>query len=254
MITLKTPEELQKMREGNRMVTEIMARLLDTVRPGIATSELDQLAEVLIRRRNAKPAFKGYRGYPATICASVNEVVVHGIPNDRVLREGDILSIDLGLSFEGYFADIARTVPVGQVSVQAQRLLEASRKAFFAGFNAAWAHNRVGDISAAVQGSAESMGYSVVRDFVGHGIGMQMHEEPQVPNFGEPKSGARLRVGMTLAIEPMLNIGGFEVQVMDDHWTVVTRDRSLSAHYENTVAVTENGPEILTMLAGGELV
>lgn len=253
MITLKTPEELQRMRQSNRMLTEIMAKVLDTVRPGVATSELDTLAETLIRRRNAKPAFKGYRGYPSTICASVNEVVVHGIPNDRVLKEGDILSIDLGLSFEGYFADIARTVPVGQVSVEAQRLLEASRKAFRAGLKAAHSSNRVGDISCAVQTTAESLGYSVVRDFVGHGIGVQMHEEPQVPNFGEPNSGSRLRVGMTLAIEPMLNVGGFEVQILDDHWTVVTKDRSLSAHYENTVAITDNGPEILTRLADGEL-
>lgn len=242
------------MRESNRMVAEVLAEVLETVRPGVTTLELDQLAASLIRSRGAKSAFKGYRGYPATICASVNECVVHGIPNGQMLKEGDIISIDLGLSYKGYFGDMARTVPVGQVTSEVKRLLDAVRGAFRAGFEAARVDKRIGDISSCVQRYAESRGYSVVKDFVGHGIGVEMHEDPQVPNFGQPGSGARLRPGMTLAIEPMVNLGKPEVQIFDDNWTVVTRDRQLSAHYENTIAVTDEGPEILTVLSDGELV
>lgn len=253
MITLKTPRELDSMRESNRLVTEIMVQVLESVRPGITTRELDQMAAALIRSRGAKSAFKGYRGYPATICASVNEGVVHGIPNERALKEGDILSIDLGLSFRRYFADIARTVAVGKASPEAERLLQVARGAFYAGFRLARRNNKVGDISYAIQEFVESQGCTVVRDFVGHGIGVAMHEEPQVPNFGFANTGMVLRSGMTLAIEPMVNAGRPEVQVLEDHWTVVTKDRSLSAHYENTVAITDKGPEILTVLSSGEL-
>jgi len=253
MISLKSSAELDLMRESNRMLAEIMAEVLESVRPGIATRELDQMAATLIRNRGARSAFKGYRGYPATICASVDEGVVHGIPNEIPLEEGNILSIDLGLRYNNYFADIARTIPVGKVSEQSIRLIEAARGAFFAGFERAQPGGRIGDISHAVETYAVSKGYSVVRDFVGHGIGIEMHEEPQVPNFGMPDTGSQLRPGMTIAIEPMVNMGRPEIEVLSDRWTVVTRDRLPSAHYENTVAITEDGPEILTVLATGEL-
>ena len=253
MIKIKGSRELEQMRKSNRMVAEVLAKLMESVKVGVTTRQLDEMAAMLIRSKGARAAFKGYRGYPATICTSINQCVVHGIPTDRALEEGDILSIDLGLVYDGYFADVARTIPVGRISRDAADLLIASRDSFRAGLEMARPNNRVGDISYAIQQRAESMGYSVVRDFVGHGIGEEMHEDPQVPNFGRPNSGARLRAGMTLAIEPMVNIGGPEVEVLEDKWTVVTKDGALSSHYENTVAITNDGPEILTALSDGEL-
>lgn len=233
------------------MVAEILRRAVDKVRPGVTTKEIDKFVYDEIHRRGARPAFLGYRGYPNSVCASINEVVVHGIPSDRKLKEGDILSLDIGLEFDGYYGDNALTVPVGEVSAEAHRLMEACDEALSAGIAQACEGNRVGDISYAVQKYAEDRGYGVVRDFVGHGIGRKMHEEPQVPNFGMPGDGKRLRAGVCLAIEPMLNIGTHEVEVLSDNWTVVTRDRKLSAHFEHTVAITDDGPEILTLANRG---
>ncbi|NLY29920.1 MAG: type I methionyl aminopeptidase, partial [Firmicutes bacterium] len=214
--------------------------------PGITTASLDALAEEFIRDHNAIPAFKGYNGYPASICVSVNEEVVHGIPGARVLKGGDIVSIDIGVVVDGFYGDMARTYPVGEISEEAKRLISVTETALKKGIAAAVVGNRISDIGHAVQSCVEAHGMSVVRDFVGHGIGRNMHEEPQIPNFGRPGYGPRLKPGMVLAIEPMVNVGGWEVVVLSDNWTVVTADRSLSAHFEDTVAVTEGGPLVLT--------
>jgi methionyl aminopeptidase len=216
------------------------------VQPGVTTAELDQIAEDFILARGARPAFKGYNGFPASICASVNEQVVHGIPGLRRLESGDIIGIDIGAEINGYFGDSAITLPVGEVSQNALNLLKATEESLYAGISMAIEGNRLSDISHAVQSCVESRGFSVVRDFVGHGIGKSMHEEPQVPNFGKPGRGPRLKAGMTLAIEPMVNIGAYEVQTLPDNWTVVTKDASLSAHFEHTIAITGKAPEILT--------
>jgi len=247
-IILKSPQEIEKMRSSNRIVAEILQRVAAAVRPGARTRELNALAEELLRKYKARSAFKGYNGYPAVLCTSVNEEVVHGIPSDRVLKEGDIVSLDFGAVWEDYYGDAAITVPVGEISAEARRLLRVTEEALGKAIEQARPGNHVGDISAAIQGYVESRGFSAVRDFVGHGIGRFMHERPQIPNFGFPGRGIRLKPGMTLAIEPMINAGGYGVEVLEDGWTAVTRDRSLSAHFEHSVAVTENGPYILSQL------
>ena len=247
-IILKSPQEIERMRSSNRIVAEILQKVAAAVRPGVKTRELDALAEDLLRRYTARSAFKGYNGYPAVLCTSVNEEVVHGIPSGRVLQEGDILSLDFGAVWDDYYGDAAVTVPVGAISEEARRLLRVTEEALGKAIEQARPGNHVGDISAAIQGHVESRGFSAVRDFVGHGIGKFMHERPQIPNFGLPGRGVRLKPGMILAIEPMINAGGYAVEVLEDGWTAVTRDRSLSAHFEHSVAVTENGPYILSQL------
>ena len=235
------------MRAAGRLVGEVLSALTLRVAPGVTTAELDEIAEKLIADAGATPAFKGYHGYPATICASINEEVIHGIPSGkRVLQEGDILSIDVGASLEGYYGDSAITLPVGQVSEEAATLLRVTEEALYKAIEVAKPGGRVSDIGHAVQRHVESYGFSVVREFVGHGIGQRMHEEPQVPNYGEAGRGPRLTEGMVLAIEPMVNAGKPAVKVLSDGWTAVTRDKSLSAHFEHTVAVTANGAWILT--------
>lgn len=249
-VELKGPEEIARMREAGRIVCEILDELEKAVAPGVTTWELDALAEKLIHQKGARPAFKGYHGFPACLCASVNEEVVHGIPSKtRKLAEGDLMKLDFGVVYKGYFGDSARTVPVGKVSPEARALVEATREALRKAIGAAVPGNRIGDIGHAVQSHVEGRGFSVVRDFVGHGIGKTLHEEPQVPNFGRPGQGMKLRPGMVLAIEPMVNAGTHEVQVLDDDWTAVTLDRKLSAHFEHTVLVTDGGPEVLTRRA-----
>lgn len=248
MIIIKTDMEIEYMRRAGKLVGETLARLEEVVKPGITTAEIDRIAEEFILKNNAKPSFKGYQGFPASICASVNEEVVHGFPSNRVLQEGDIISVDCGAILNGYQGDAARTIAVGKVSDDAQKLIDVTKESFFKGVDHAKVGNRLTDISSAVQVYVESFGYSVVRDFVGHGIGRDMHEDPEVPNFGRPGRGPKLSHGMVLAIEPMVNIGKYYVRVKPNGWTVVTEDGSLSAHYENTVAILNNGPEILTLV------
>ena len=247
MIVCRSAAELERMRAAGRLVGEVLTALTPRVAPGVTTAELDDIAEKMITDAGAIPAFKGYHGYPATICASINEEVIHGIPSgQRVLREGDILSIDVGASLEGYFGDSAITLPVGQVSEEAARLLTVTEEALYKAIEVARPGGRVSDIGHAVQKHVEAYGFSVVREFVGHGIGQRMHEEPQVPNYGEAGRGPRLAEGMVLAIEPMVNAGKPAVKVLSDGWTAVTRDKSLSAHFEHTVAITASGAWILT--------
>lgn len=248
MIIIKNDMEIEYMRRAGRLVGETLAKLEEMIKPGITTAELDKIAEEFITKHNAKPSFKGYNGFPASICASVNEEVVHGIPASRVLQEGDIISIDCGAILNGYQGDAARTVPVGKISKEAEKLIEVTKESFFKGIEYAKVDNRLSDISSAIQTYVESFHFSVVRDFVGHGIGKDMHEDPEVPNFGRPGRGPKLRHGMVLAIEPMVNIGKYHVTVQSNGWTVVTNDGSLSAHYENTVAILNNGPEVLTLI------
>lgn len=247
MIYRKSAAEIGLMREGGKAVARILERMRDVVRPGVPTSEIEQEAEGMSRTLGIVPAFKGYMGYPSSICVSINDEVVHGIPSEkRLLKGGDIVGLDFGAVYQGYYADAAITLPVGELEGEAEHLLKVTREALFKGIEAAVVDNRVGDISHAVQNHVESHGYSVVKTFVGHGIGRKLHEEPQVPNFGSPEWGARLKEGMTLAIEPMVNAGSDGIRVLDDGWTAVTMDGSLSAHFEHTVAVTANGPMILT--------
>ena len=247
-IILKSPQEIERMRRSNRIVAEILEEIKSLARAGITTRELNERAEELLAQRKARSAFKGYNGYPAVLCTSVNEEVVHGIPSGRVLREGDILSLDFGAIYDDYYGDAAITLAIGRTSEEAERLMRVAEEALYLAIDRARPGNRLQDISAAVQGHVESHGFSVVRDFVGHGIGQQLHEKPQIPNFGEAGRGVRLKPGMTLAIEPMINAGGYEVRVLQDGWTAVTKDGSLSAHFEHSVAVTENGPYILSKL------
>lgn len=247
MINLRTKEEIEKLRRSNRLVAQALLKVREAIRPGVRTAELDRIAEETIRKGGGRPAFKGYRGYPANLCVSVNEEVVHGIPGPRRLQEGDIVSLDLGVLMDGYYGDAAITVPVGKISEEAQKLIKVTEEALHKGIEKARVGNRLYDISHAIQSWVESFGFSVVRDFVGHGIGRQLHEEPQVPNFGSPNQGPRLMVGMVLAIEPMVNAGGWQVKVREDGWTVVTADGSLSAHFEHTIAITEEGPDILSL-------
>jgi methionyl aminopeptidase len=247
VITCRSAAELERLARVNGLVARVLSELMSAVRPGVTTRQLDELAERRLREGGAVPAFKGYHGYPATICASVNEQVIHGIPNDRPLAEGDILSIDLGAKLDGFFGDSAVTVPVGRVSPEAERLLAVTRESLERAIAVVKAGARVHDIGAAVQQHVEAHGYSVVREFVGHGIGTALHEEPQIPNYGTPGRGSRLAEGMVLAIEPMVNAGKAAVKVLTDGWTAVTRDGSLSAHFEHTVAVTETGCRVLTV-------
>jgi len=246
MIELKNANRLDRMRIAGRIVGETLALMRELARPGITTLELDRKAEEYIRAQGAIPAFKGYNGFPATLCTSVNEQVVHGIPCLRYLESGDIISIDCGAVIDGYFGDAALTLPIGEVGEDLQKLLRVTEESLLLGIEQARLGNRLYDISHAVQGHVETNGFSVVRDYVGHGIGRAMHEDPQIPNFGKPGRGPRLEIGMALAIEPMVNMGTYEVQTLKDHWTVVTKDCRPSAHFEHTIAITENGPEILT--------
>lgn len=246
MIILKSQEEIEKMSRACRIVGSTLAFLRDKIQPGLTTRQIDRFADEYIRAADATPAFKGYRGYPATICASVNSEVIHGIPSDRILEEGDILGVDLGAYKDGFYGDAAFTFPLGRISSKAERLLKVAEESLYKGIQKAIPGNRVSDISHSIQRHAENNGYSVVRAFVGHGIGRDLHEDPQIPNFGPPNRGPRLKAGMTLAIEPMVNEGGFEVVIMDDGWTAVTMDGRLSAHFEHTILVTSAEPKILT--------
>lgn len=248
MVTLKSVREIQLMREAGRVVARVLEALKAKAAPGITMAELDEEAERLIRKLGAIPSFKGYHGYPATICASINEQVVHGIPNGRRLNEGDILSVDVGAILKGYHGDAAITLPIGAVSPEARRLLEVTEGALWAGIAKARAGLHTGDISAAIQEWVESRGMSVVREYTGHGIGRQMHEDPQIPNFGRAGTGHILREGMTFALEPMVNLGTWKTKVLSDGWTVVTEDGRLSAHFEHTIAVTDGEPLVLTVL------
>jgi methionyl aminopeptidase len=248
LIIIKSRSEIEKMRVACQVVAGALEGLRDKVKPGVTTLELDRYAEEYIRKQGALPAFKGYLGYPSSLCASVNEVVVHGIPSNRVLKEGEIIGLDLGALVGGFYGDAAITLPVGEVSRELKRLMEVTEACLERAIERAVPGNRVSDISNAVQTHAESAGYSVVREFVGHGIGRKLHEDPQVPNFGPVGQGPRLKAGMTLAIEPMINMGTSHTVVLEDGWTAVTLDRKPSAHFEHTVAVTDNGPEILTRL------
>ncbi len=242
----KTKSELAKIKKASIIVAKTLRLLKTKIKPGITTKELDTEAENFIRKNGGIPAFKGYRGYPASICASLNEEVVHGIPGGRILRDGDIISVDVGVELDGFFGDAAITYPVGRISEQARKLIDVTREALYKAINVAIKGNHLSDVSHAVQSHVEKAGFSVVRDFVGHGIGASLHEEPQIPNFGEPGKGLKLETGMVLAIEPMVNAGTAKVVVLDDDWTAVTRDRKLSAHFEHTVCVTNAKAEIFT--------
>jgi methionyl aminopeptidase len=251
MIFLKSPEEIEKMSASGKLVAEVLSEIRGRIKPGVTTQELDQLASRLSVKKKARPAFKGYRGYPYSLCVSVNEEVVHGFPSGRRLLDGDIVSLDFGVYLDGYYGDAAFTQAVGRVSLQAERLIQVTREALFKGLEQVRAGRRLGDISSAVQQHVEGHRFSVVRQFVGHGIGKALHEDPQIPNFGESGRGVLLKPGMVLAIEPMVNAGGSEVEIKADGWTAITKDRSLSAHFEHTVAITENGCRILTQVCQG---
>lgn len=248
-VSIKSAREIELMREAGRILAMVHEELGKAIKPGISTLDIDRLGERIIRSYGCIPSFKNYNGYPASICVSVNDEVVHGIPNKhRILHEGDIVSLDAGVIYHGYHSDAARTHAVGKVSEEAQKLMDVTKQSFFEGIKYAKAGNHLNDISSAIQAYAESFGYGVVRDLVGHGIGEHLHEEPEVPNFSQRRKGIKLVPGMTLAIEPMINAGRPDVAWLDDDWTVVTDDGSLSSHYENTVLITEDGPEILSML------
>ena len=247
-ITIKSPREIELMREAGRLLEKVHDELAEFIRPGISTLDIDRFGEKLIRNFGCTPNFLNYNGYPASICVSVNDEVVHGIPKkNRILQEGDIVSLDAGLIYKGYHSDAARTHAVGEISPEARQLIDVTRQSFFEGIKYAKAGNHLHDISAAIGNYAQQFGYGVVRDLVGHGIGTHLHEDPQIPNFPQKRRGIRLIPGMTLAIEPMINQGRADVEWLDDDWTVVTQDGSLSAHYENTVLITEGEPEILTL-------
>ncbi|NTV53890.1 MAG: type I methionyl aminopeptidase [Syntrophaceae bacterium] len=248
MIILKSRPEIEKMRKSNAIVAAILEELSRKIRPGVKTIELDRLSEELALKRGARPAFKGYRGYPYSLCTSVNSEVVHGMPSERELKEGDIVSLDFGILNDGYYGDAAVTVPVGEITPGARKLLKITEEALYKGIAEIKAGNRIGDISSAIQGHVEAAGYSVVRDLVGHGIGKSLHEDPQVPNYGSGGRGIELKPGMVFAIEPMVNEGTYRVEILRDGWTVVTADGKLSAHFEHSVAITENGPVILSRI------
>ena len=252
MIYLKSRDEIEAMRRANVIVAEVLAALKESVRPGMTTLDLDELAERLTREKGARPAFKGYevagRVFRHSLCTSVNEEIVHGVPSSRVLKEGDILGMDFGVVHEGFYGDSAVTVGLGRVSPEAERLMRVTESALAEGIEMLREGNRLGDLGSAIQGVAERSGYSVVREFVGHGIGRKLHEEPPVPNYGDAGKGRRLRAGMVLAVEPMVNAGKKEIRILDDGWTAVTRDRSLAAHFEHSIAVTADGPYVLSRL------
>ena len=247
MIVIKSSAELEIMRRAGRMVAQVLQAVSAQAKPGATTADLDHMAEEMCRAAGALPAFKGYRGYPYCLCCSLNHEVVHGFPRKEPLRDGDILSVDFGVLLDGYYGDSALTVAVGQVSQEARALMDATRRSLEAGIEKCRPGNRLGDVSHAIQQVVEGAGFSVVRQFVGHGIGRGLHEEPQVPNWGEPGRGVKLKPGMVLAIEPMVNAGGYEVRVLKDGWTAVTVDGKISAHFEHTVAVGEDGPRILSL-------
>jgi len=249
MIILKSPREINLMRDANKIVAETHEYLAEKIKPGISTADINKLADEFIRNKNAIPSFKDYQGFPAAVCVSINEEVVHGIPDERrILNSGDIVSIDIGTLYQGFNGDAARTIAVGDVDDKVQRLLDVTEKSLMLGIEQAVKGNRLTDISNSVQKHVEGNGFAVVRDYVGHGIGRDMHEDPQIPNFGPPGRGPILKTGMTLAIEPMVNIGGHEVETLDDGWTVVTKDKSFSAHFEHTIAITDDKPEILSKI------
>jgi methionyl aminopeptidase len=248
MIILKSDREIDQLRRANAIVAEVFRELKGAVVPGVSTLELDRMAEELVQARGALPAFKGYRGFPGTLCISVNEEVVHGIPGPRRLQEGEIVSLDMGARLNGFYGDAALTLPVGRVDPEAEKLMEVTEKSLYLGIAMARPGNRLQDISHAIQAWVESHGFSVVRDFVGHGIGRGLHEEPQIPNFGAPHQGPRLERGMVLAIEPMVNEGTWQVKVLGDEWTVVTLDGKRSAHFEHSIAITDGEPEILSQI------
>jgi methionyl aminopeptidase len=240
-------KEISTIRKSNQIVAKILAELGRMITPGVQTKELDEYAELRVKEMNAIPAFKGYRGYPASLCTSINEEIVHGIPSSRCLQDGDIISLDFGVLYEGYYGDAAVTYPVGEITSKAKKLIKAAEETFFKGMKQMKPGKRISDISFAIQSHVESQGFSVIRAFVGHGIGLSLHEEPQVPNFGQPGRGPKIKPGMVLAVEPMIALGDWDVEILDDNWTAITRDRSLSAHYEHTVAITQKGPEILSL-------
>jgi methionyl aminopeptidase len=246
MIILKTPEQIEGIRESCKIVAYVLSELEKLVKPGVTTAGLNRIAEELTRERGGYPGFKGYRGFPFSICASVNEQIVHGFSNDKPLKEGDILSIDFGVLKNGWYGDSALTIPVGEISEETKRLLNVTETALQKGLFNARPFKTIGDISWAIQNYVESKGLSVVREFVGHGIGKDLHEDPQIPNFGKQGEGMMLKAGMVIAIEPMVNLGTYETKTLSDGWTTVTKDGKLSAHFEHTAAITENGPEILT--------
>ncbi len=247
-VTIKSPREIELMRESNRLLAEVHKALEEAIRPGMTTLDVDRLGEKLIRDRGCVPNFKNYNGYPASICVSVNDEVVHGIPSKyRILQEGDIVSLDAGLIYQGYHSDAARTHAVGKISPEKQKLIDVTRQSFFEGMKFAKAGNYLYDISNAIDAHVSQFGYGIVRDLVGHGIGTHLHEDPQIPNFAQKKRGIKLAPGMTLAVEPMINMGTWQVEFLSDGWTVVTKDGLPSAHYENTILITEGEPEILTL-------
>lgn len=248
-VSIKSAREIALMRESGRILAEVHERLKEEIKPGISTYEIDRIGEKMIRSYGCTPSFLNYNGYPASICVSVNDEVVHGIPNKkRILKEGDIVSLDAGVIWKGYHSDAARTHGVGEISKEAQNLIDATRQSFYEGIKMAVSGNHLNDISKAVDSYISSFGYGIVRDLVGHGVGANLHEDPQIPNFAQCRRGTKLRPGMTLAVEPMINMGGWQVEWLEDDWTVVTKDGSLSAHYENTILITDGEPEILTIL------
>lgn len=247
MIVLKSPREVEKIRKSCQIVADVLRRLKEHIHPGVTTWDLNLVSEELAAKYRAKPAFKGYQGFPFALCASVNDEVVHGMPSkQRALKQGDIISLDFGVVVDGYYGDAAITVPVGQIDNKAQELCQVTEASLYEGIRYATVTNRLSDISHAIQAFVEARGFSVVREFVGHGIGQRLHESPQIPNYGPPGKGVRLKAGMVLAIEPMINQGGPEVEILSDQWTAVTVDHQLSAHFEHTVAITDNGPDILS--------
>lgn len=248
MVHLKTEQEISKIRKASQIVARTLQILADHVQEGITTKELDKIAESEIRKEGGSPAFKGYRGFPATLCVSVNEEIIHGIPSGKKLKKGDIVGLDLGAIWQGFYGDAARTVAVGEISDEARKLTQVTEESLWIGIKQARSGNRVGDIGYAVQQHVEANGYSVVREFVGHGIGRSLHEDPQVPNYGKQGHGHRLKPGLVLAIEPMVCMGSNEVRMLEDNWTAVTKDGSLSAHFEHSIAITNNGPVILSTL------
>ena len=249
MIIIKSDDEIQIMREAGRVTARILEGLKDYIKPGISTWDIDCFVEDTILKNGMTPSFKGYNGYPASVCVSINEEVIHGIPRkSRIIKNGDVVSVDVGSTWRGYVSDAARTYGIGAISEEARRLIRVTEDCFFEGLKYCRIDNRLSDISYAIQSTAEAAGFSVIRDFVGHGVGRDMHEAPQIPNFGRPNKGPKLVAGMTLAVEPMLSAGGYEVMILSDDWTAVTADGSLSAHYENTIVITDGEPALLTQL------
>lgn len=246
MIPLKSEQDIEMIRKSGKILSKVMQELKKEIKMGVRTKDIDGLAEELIAQESAASAFKNYQGFPANICISVNEEIVHGIPNERILKDGDIVSLDVGINLNGYFSDAAITLPIGRVDSRKKKLIEVAKNALYLGIEQAKENNHLYDISCAIQNHVESNGFSVVRQFVGHGVGLKMHEEPEIPNFGRSHEGPRLLAGMVLAIEPMVNMGTWEVNILDNGWTAVTKDGLPSAHFEHTIAVTKNGPEILT--------